>query len=214
MPLAQSSELPPPKPMIESMLSGAANSLPASTISVSGLDFEIMKAKDFDACLLQRGQRLVDVTRCNHAVVGDEQRTAKTQLSGELAETFDGAGAKDHPRSRLKVERLHSIRNSGLALGRLLGVRRLVGALARGGLAPLRSRQRCIIQATRIRLLNLIKEAAPGRRGPKRRRAAALQGDVRLSPTSVCCAPSSTSRRPQASPAQLPPARRADCGLK
>ena len=36
MPLAQSSELPPPSPMIESMPSGAANARPASTIAESG----------------------------------------------------------------------------------------------------------------------------------------------------------------------------------
>ncbi len=65
--------------------------------------------------------------------------------------------------------------------GRLLGARRFVRALVRGGLAPLLLRQlddRNIYRSVTSEFVTsiLVMEAAPGRRGPKRRQGGALQG--------------------------------------
>ena len=62
-----------------------------------------------------------------------------------------------------------------LCKGRLLGVRRPGAALARGGLAPLR----CATRVQKSRMLAV---------GPKRRRAAALQGDALYEEDLITCA--------------------------
>jgi len=62
-------------------------------------------------------------------------------------------------------------------------VRRLVGALARGGLAPLWSATtgwRVLRVSSEFVTLIFVEEAAQSRRGPKRRQGGALQGDARF----------------------------------
>ena len=96
IPLAQSSELPPPRPMIESMFKWRSKLASRFNHSRVRIDFEIVKAKDFDSGLSQRRDCFVDVTRRNQTTIGDQQRPLKLQFARQLAETFNRAGAKDH----------------------------------------------------------------------------------------------------------------------
>ena len=93
MPFAQSSELPPPRPTIESMRSRAAwRHLEHICIGVRAEIVEIHR--------LNTGRRqrcaCVIVVAGHQPRIGDEQRAAEPELSGQRTELIDRSIAEQH----------------------------------------------------------------------------------------------------------------------
>ena len=78
MPLAQSSELPPPMATMESMPSGAANARPASTIALSGFASKSSKG-DGDARRFEQPLGRAGVSCRDDAGVSHQERCVRTR---------------------------------------------------------------------------------------------------------------------------------------
>ena len=68
------------------------------------VDIEVMEGDRVQAGRAQQPQRPLDVARRDQSRVRDQQRPGETQLTGDMAEPLDGAGAEDEPRAKLEVE--------------------------------------------------------------------------------------------------------------
>ena len=105
MPLAQSSELPPPKPMM-------ASTSEAGGVGAAGLDHvavgvlaELVKREGGEAGLLQRSHGGGDGAGRDEAGIGDEQDAGEPEIAGEGAEPRRGARGEDDASTGVKFER-------------------------------------------------------------------------------------------------------------
>ena len=83
IPFAQSRELPPPRPMIESTSRGAAKARPVSTIALSGFAPNCVEQRRVDRFGAEQAHRLIDEPGITDPAVGDQQWPAQAELRGQ-----------------------------------------------------------------------------------------------------------------------------------
>ena len=113
MPLAQSSELPPPRATMESTRLDAANTPSGFHHAAVGVGVEVVEAEGGDAGLGQEALRTADVAGGDQPRVGHEERPGEAQLGRELAQTRERAGAEHDARTGHKLERLNDFWGGG-----------------------------------------------------------------------------------------------------
>ena len=86
MPLAQSSELPPPSATSESIACEAAATRPGLDHAAVGVGVEAVKADDLDAGVRQHPGRALHMSRRHQAGVGDEQGPFEALLDAQVAQ--------------------------------------------------------------------------------------------------------------------------------
>ena len=94
MPLAQSSELPPPRPMIESIPSGAANARPASTIAVGVLAEVVERDRPRSRAVSSSAHSRGDMPAWTTPASATSSVPSKPELARELAEPGEVPGPK------------------------------------------------------------------------------------------------------------------------
>ena len=106
MPLAVSSDEPPPRPTSESMPSSRATAAPVAIISVSGFSPNPLQITGrMSAARRQRAS--FRVPRGHDAGVGGQQGPAEAELPGQLSKAVESAVAEDDAGAELDVEGRH-----------------------------------------------------------------------------------------------------------
>ena len=117
MPLAQSSELPPPRPIERVDPERRRKRSSGFDHRRVGILTEIVERNRGNPGSVEGAHRRGDVPGLDEAGIGHEQRPAKPQFPRQVADPGESARPENHARAGLKIERSHHRRGRGSGLG-------------------------------------------------------------------------------------------------